>query len=824
MKADPHRRSWLSVCALSLILASFPVSSRSAASDAQASPPSRLVRVGIYQNPPKIFLDEDGRPAGIFVDLLTEVSRKENWRIEYVPGEWAECLEALSAGRIDLMPDVAYSRERDQRFDFHAVTALESWSQLYASPRFEMTSLTDLQGRRVVLLDEAIQTEVFRRMMEGFGYRVTYVPAKSYPEAFDLVRRGRADVVVTNQFFGDYSFRRYGLAKTPIVFLPSTLYFATAEGRNASLLAVVDRHLKSWIADPLSPYYKTLSRWMDKPPARVLPRWLGWLLVVAVAALGLALGVILLLRSQVRLRTRHLEEANLRLLRSEKALRDKFREIEQVFDTLPVALVFMDLELRILRVNPEFVRIFGYAPEEVAGKDAGFLYVNPADFREMGRKFSRKQDAREIYEADNRRKNGEVFRGAGVGTLLVDGANQKAVGILTLIRDVTEQRRLEARLVQSQKMESVARLAGGVAHDYNNMLSIILNYTQMALNKIGPAHPLNADLQEVMAAAKHSADITRQLLAFAREQAIAPREIDLNHTVESMLKMVRRLVGEGIALDWEPARDLGSVRMDVVQVGQILANLCVNARDAIRDVGRIVISTREAVLDEAWCETHAGHEPGKWVVLSVKDDGSGMTPETLERLFEPFFTTKAQGMGTGLGLATVHGIVRQNRGFIDVASEPGKGSVFDVYLPRSSEAAVSALNDAVEGVPSGRGERVLLVEDEPGVLKVTCSMLEGLGYRVWAAGSPQEALELAAKHAGEIRMLLTDVVMPGMNGRELATRVQDLVPGVKVLFASGYPADVLADRGIPGGEVNFIAKPFSIQELAVKAREILDGN
>jgi len=297
--------------------------------------------------------------------------------------------------------------------------------------------------------------------------------------------------------------------------------------------------------------------------------------------------------------------------------------------------------------------------------------------------------------------------------------------------------------------------------------------------------------------------------------------LDLNDNVENTLKLLRRLIGEDIDLAWAPEVGLQPVKMDPVQVTQILTNLCVNARDAIAGVGKVTIETGNAAFDEAYCADHAGFAPGEYVLLAVSDDGCGMGTEILDRIFEPFFTSKSVNQGSGLGLATVYGIVKQNNGFINVYSEPGNGTTFKIYIPRFADHAVETPRELAAEVPPSRGETVLLVEDDPSILKMGKSMLERLGYRVLASGSPHEAIGLAEKHRSEIHLLITDVVMPEMNGRDLADRLQSLYPDIKNLFMSGYTADVIAHRGVLNEGVRFIQKPFSMQDLALKVREAL---
>ena len=393
---------------------------------------------------------------------------------------------------------------------------------------------------------------------------------------------------------------------------------------------------------------------------------------------------------------------------------------------------------------------------------------------------------------------------------------------ISMLKELEQERiRTEEQLRQAQKMESVGRLAGGVAHDFNNMLGVILGHTEMMFMGMNPGNAHYEDLQEIFKAARRSADLTRQLLAFARKQAAAPKVLDLNDTVEGMLNMLRRLIGEDIDLIWQPDTQLGPVMVDPAQVDQILANLCVNARDAISGTGKITIRTEDVVLDQNYCATHAGSKPGPYAMLSVSDDGCGMDKETQSHLFEPFFTTKKVGEGTGLGLATVYGIVKQNVGYINVSSELEQGTTFSIYLPRVQKTEKTKEESDAKTIPKG-AETVLLVEDEKSLLNLGKTILERFDYKVLAAHTPLGAIELSEQYEGTIHLLVTDVVMPQMNGRELEERIKKLRPHIKVLFMSAYTSDVIAKQGILEDDVHFLEKPFSVDSLTDKVRAVLD--
>jgi signal transduction histidine kinase/DNA-binding NarL/FixJ family response regulator len=391
--------------------------------------------------------------------------------------------------------------------------------------------------------------------------------------------------------------------------------------------------------------------------------------------------------------------------------------------------------------------------------------------------------------------------------------------------DVTERRALEQQLQQSQKMEAVGRLAGGIAHDFNNLLMVISGYSEFLLDRLGPEPSLRAPAQEIAGAAVRASALTRQLLAFSRKQMLAPKILDLNGVVAENLKMLTRMIGEDIDLVMVPAGGLGPVRADAGQIEQVIMNLAVNARDAMPSGGKLTIETSNVTLDDDHARLHPPLTAGNYVMLAISDTGAGMDFETQSRIFEPFFTTKGT-KGTGLGLSTVYGIVKQSGGYIWVYSEPGKGTTFKIYLPRVAEAIqnpvqASVLPESFAGAPGT--ETILLVEDEANLRYLARQFLEKQGYRVLDAADGALAMQIALAHEGTIHLLLTDVIMPGMNGRELAQRVLQLRPSVKVLYMSGYTENVIGQNGTLDAGVRLLQKPFTLRDLKAKVREVLDS-
>ncbi|MGA2974820.1 MAG: PAS domain S-box protein [Spirochaetia bacterium] len=508
--------------------------------------------------------------------------------------------------------------------------------------------------------------------------------------------------------------------------------------------------------------------------------------------------------------------------RAEAAQRKSEDKFSKAFRASPDVLVISRRDNGlIIETNDSWERLFGYSREEAIGShslEMG-LFANPADRQRAVAQLQEHGFVRDFEIAIQQKST--AMRQVTLSIEPIEIDNEPCM--LTIIHDITSQRLMEDQMRQAQKMETVGQLAGGVAHDFNNMLQVIISYVEISLAKVDPDQPLHKYLLQIRRAAHRSAEITGQLLAFARKQTASPKVLDLNEAVAGAKKMIQRLIEEDIELAWMPGRDLWKVKIDPAQLDQILANLAVNARDAIGGVGKLTIETDKAVLDEAYCATHAGSVPGEYVLLAVSDDGHGMDKETMSHLFEPFFTTKGVGQGTGLGLATVYGIVKQNSGFINVYSNPGQGTTFKVYLPRAEGAVEAGL---VEAEPAFRGgtETVLVVEDEPAILEIARGMLEELGYTVLSARLPEEATRMSCEHGGPIQLLITDVVMPRMNGRQLAERLCSARPEMKRLFMSGYTADVIAHRGVLEEGVSFIAKPFSLTTLAEKVREVLDSS
>lgn len=509
--------------------------------------------------------------------------------------------------------------------------------------------------------------------------------------------------------------------------------------------------------------------------------------------------------------------------RISERLAESDERLKAIFRASPDPVVVFDAKGNALHLNQEFKHLLGWNLSNMENGNLPFIDKDSQqDMQGMIGKVSASGGPFKLQIKGMTRDGKSLDMIASAS--MVRGKDGENTGLLMTLTDISEQKKLEQQLIQSQKMESVGRLAGGVAHDFNNMLSVILGNTDILLEDIDPGNPLKDGVMEIHKAAQRSTDLVRQLLAFARKQAVSPKVLDLNSTIENMMKMLERLIGEDIYLTWLPSQGLWPVKIDPSQVDQLLANLSVNARDAIPGKGRIVIETNNASLDRSCSNYRIDAVPGDYVMLSFSDNGCGMDKNTLDKLFEPFFTTKEEGKGTGLGLSMIYGIVKQNHGTIHLYSEPGQGTTFRIYLPRHTPDENHVDQKVVRTVSETGTETILLVEDEMAILKMTEKILRQLGYRVLSASSPSEALDLLdSPGTGETNLLMTDVVMPGMNGRELFEIITEKFPGMKCLYTSGYTADIIAHHGILDldDEIKFISKPFSRAELSEIIRKAL---
>jgi two-component system, cell cycle sensor histidine kinase and response regulator CckA len=496
--------------------------------------------------------------------------------------------------------------------------------------------------------------------------------------------------------------------------------------------------------------------------------------------------------------------------------------LEALLEAIGDAVWIKDEQLRYVAVNAEFAKLLGREPQAILG-------TTDRDLFDAGRAERYEHEDRAAVEHGESFTSPEEFAGPGeekrtltIVRRPVRGATGAGAGVIGIASDITQQRELEQRLIQSQKMDAIGRLAGGVAHDFNNLLTAIQGFSSLLLTELPQGDSRREHAEEILKAGERATSLTRQLLAFSRRQVLEPRVIDLSDVVRNVSRMLQRLIGENIELSTAGASELFHVLADPAQIEQVIMNLAINARDAMPRGGKLTIETRNAQLDGSHWRKDFPLGAGDYALLAVSDTGIGMTPEVKSRLFEPFFTTKPRGEGTGLGLSTAYGIVKQSGGYIWVYSEPGQGTVFKVYLPRV-DAPLASAEPPRPTASAGGSETILLVEDEREVRVLVEKLLRLQGYTVIAAANPAEAIRLATGHQGSIDLLITDVVLPGQSGRDVAHQIQQLRPGTPVLYMSGYSDDAVVRHGVLDEGTHFLQKPFTPALLGKKVREILDG-
>jgi PAS domain S-box-containing protein len=674
---------------------------------------------------------------------------------------------------------------------------------------------------RVLIVDDNEDNRyLLRSLLQGNGFEVA--TATQGVEALEVARQNPPDLVIADILMpvmdGFTLCRAWKkderLRQVPFIFYTAT--YTDEQDREFGLSLGAER----FIVKPEEPQafmaiIREVLQQVQRPPARVPTQappqeeanYLKQYNEALIRKLEAKMG-------QLEQAKRALEQE----LDERKRAEEKLREYEKAVEGLEEMLAVVDREYRYVLANRAFLKYRGMEGQQIAGLTVGQV---------MGA---------ELFEKVIKEKLDQCFAGEVVKYELKFNSPQLGVRDLSvslfpiagplgvdraaiIVQDVTDRRALETQLQRAAKMEAVGQLAGGVAHDFNNLLTIISGYSHLLHKRLGPEDL--GDVEEIMKAGERAASLTRQLLAFSRKQVMVPQVLDLNVVISDLAKMLKRLIGEDIRLRTVLQPSLGSIKADPGQIEQVIMNLAVNSRDAMPSVGDLTLETSNVELDENYAHAHITVKPGPHIMLAVTDTGCGMTPETKARIFEPFFTTKEHGKGTGLGLATVYGIVKQSGGSIWVYSEPGQGTTFKIYFPRVYESPVEVTRPVARDDSAKGTETILLAEDEEGVRSLTRALLRSEGYQVLEARGPIEAISLAEQYTQPIHLLLTDVVMPKMSGKTLSNRVTALHPETKVLFMSGYTDDAIVQHGILESGVFFIQKPFTSASLAQKLREVL---
>jgi PAS domain S-box-containing protein len=778
----------------------------------------RVYRIGWALSPPFQVRGGDGAPTGLAVDLVNEAARRSGIKLEWV--FWTSTSDsALTSNNIDLWPLITITPERLKRFHI-TEPYLESEYSLLVRDETSYGTPQDLATATIGIANPSIDSWQLQRHLPAAhplpgptpqGILADVCEQRSdaaFMDAYTAISavldqhacanhrlRWIAAPEIRSRLGIGATFAARGAAET----LREELGAMASEGKLAPVLGhwgyMVGQNLAS--IDALLDARRHVAR-------------------LTAAAVTFALLLVISAWQTFRF----MGQRN-HARRTEQRLRQTEQKLRLMGNNLKDMVLAYDMNRKLIYANPVVQTLTGYS---VADLDrAGFLnWIHPDDQAKMLGRWDSVLRGEAFQDEEYRlvSKSGAVrWVAASWGPLLDETGAQ--VGVQGSERDITEHRALEEQYLQSQKLESVGRLAGGVAHDFNNLLTVINGYSDIVFRSLAADDPMRLKIEEIRKAGERAAELTRQLLVLSRKQVIQPRPLDLSTLVADSQQMFRRLLGETIELTTRLHPALSPVRADPGQMHQVLMNLLVNARDAMPSGGRVLIETANVTIDPAYVAGHPEAVAGPCVLLTVTDNGQGIDEESRTHIFEPFFTTKEVGKGTGLGLSTVYGIVKQGRGWIRVDSELGKGSTFRVYLPQIPGSLAASAGEKSAALPRTGSETLLVVEDQDEVRGVTIAILQHNGYKVLGAQDGYAALTLVERHPAPIHLLVTDVVMPGMNGSELARRLRRLRPEIRVLFTSGYTQDLIGEGGVLDREVAYLAKPFTPEKLAQKVREVL---
>jgi PAS domain S-box-containing protein len=794
----------------------------------------RTLRVGAQSYYPYIDFDSQGKPFGMVADILEEAAHRKSLRLQWV--KTTEGVEAsLGKGIVDLWPAAAVTSDRSRQF-YITRPWLRNDFCLVSEAGKNLRTPNDCRGRVLGFVDGPITRQLVKQCFPGViekqvNSRVGGVLAACRGEVdatFVEMRLVQSLLLERPPECQAFHFELHPIPKAAIKL------GIGAPFRYAALADSLRSEIDNLRAD--GTFEKALSYWnpistseMEVLFAEQERRHRTVLFLWGLSAM-LLLALLLLWQNRRVSRAKHATDvANSALEATVSQIRDAHQRLRFQVDRMPLAYIVWDKSFRVREWNPAAESIFGWTASEAIGMHFSELLAPAEDSSHVDEIWEDLlRGEKETYSVDrNIDKHGRKLYCEWFSSPLRNEAGQ-IVGALSMVHDITERKRMEEersklqeQFLQSQKLESIGRLAGGVAHDFNNLLTVINGYGDLVLDQLPEQDPVRVPVEHMRKAGERAATLTQELLAFSRKQIMQLKPLDLNAVVKDHEELLRRLLTEDVELKTRLAPSLGQVMADATQMHQILMNLVVNARDAMPNGGTVLIETANAEVDANEAATNPEAIPGSYVMVSIADTGLGMDAKTQQHIFEPFFTTKAKGVGTGLGLSTVHGIVRQNGGWIRVSSAPGAGSTFNIYLPRIPDAPRAV--EAPEPVAvSLRGvETVLVVEDESELRNLAVELLTKQGYHVLSAVDGADAIQVAEAHTGPIHLMLTDVMMPGITGRALADRLKSSRPEMKVLYMSGYAEDVIARRGLIESGVELVPKPFTPASLAAKVRAVL---
>ncbi len=787
------------------------------------------LKVGVHDNQPLAFVDVDGQAKGFFIDILEYIGANEGWRLEYIPGSLTACLERLKKGEIDLAVGIEYSRERNEVYDFTYEDIFSDWGVVYTQEGSDINQIVNLDNKKIAVVHDDIHYHNLRNLAERLKLKCRFIEAYEYDAVLELIARKKVDAGVVNRLYGLEFETNYKISRSPIIFSHTEVHFVVPKKKHRELIRAIDKHLAPLKSDKSSIYHQALDKWTPTNVKWQLPKWLVGILAAAGGLLLLFFVTGLILRAQVKAKTAELSFINQELLTEiaeRKRVEDVLRLTQFSVDNTGDAAFWMGPDAKFTYVNDTACSSLGYSREELLSMTVHDIDPNfpaaawPEHWQEVRRKGSF------IVESRHRTREGRVFPvEITVNYLEFEGQEYNCA----FARDITERKeaekekeRMQVQLRQAQKMEAVGTLAGGIAHDFNNLLQAVQGYAQLLLLRKDGDDDGQRELQQIVRAATRGAELTQQLLTFSRKIESELQPIDFNREVENVRLLLERTIPKMIEVEFRLAEDLKMVNADPGQIEQILMNLAVNAKDAMPDGGKLIVETANVILDQDYCKIHRVANPGSYVQLTVTDTGHGIDKMTIEHIFEPFYTTKETGKGTGLGLATVYGIVKSHNGHIVCYSEPDEGTTFKIYLPTIDSTQEARKAEEHLTAPEGGSETILLVDDEEPIRGLGTQILEEFGYTVLTAADGESALQLYSKKKKKIDLVILDLIMPGMGGKLCLLELLKINLEAKVAIASGYSPDGPTREILKNGAKGFISKPYDLRQMLKVIREVLD--
>ncbi len=788
---------------------------------------AKIVRVGVYDNKPLVFIDDDGKPQGIFIDLLEHVAAKEHWDLKYTPGTWSECLERLDSGEIDLMTAIAYSKERGKKYNFTYETVITNWGQVFVPKNSKITSVLDLSQKKIAVKMEDIHFHGLQDLTAKFNMECRFIESDGYDAVFELIAANRVEAGVVNRLFGIQNKSNYLVKETPIMFNPIEVRFAAPKKSNMDHLSAIDIHLgrMKFERDPF--YTKTLNRWLMAPTQWILPDSIKYTLIAAGFILLFFVAMNVTLRSKVKNRTEELSSSNVNL-KKEVQIREKaeeeLRKYERIVATSTDHMALIDLSYTYQAINDAALIAFGVSREEVIGKKTWELLDDVLTQKVQKKRLDRAFSGQVVnyrswmeFPYIGRRYMDVVY----TPYRLVDNA---IAGCVVNARDITERHELELKLERSQKMEFMGTIAGGVAHDLNNILTGIVSYPELVLMQLPPDSPLIKPIQTIKKSGEKAAVVVQDLLTLARRGVANKQPVNLNDIISTLLNSpeCKKILSfhPDIRIVTALSERIKSISGSSVHLSKTVMNLVSNAAEAMPNGGKIKITTRNTRLNGS-TNWEAGDPDGEYALLEVEDDGIGISQEDLNKIFEPFYTKKVMGRsGTGLGLAVVWGTVMDHHGHIDVKSDNHSGTAFNLYFPVTNDEAQSHAHQIDIEKYRGNGETILVVDDIEEQREIASVILTELGYAVAAAPSGEEAVEYIKKQP--VDLVILDMLMPpGMDGLNTYEEILKLCPGQKTIIASGFAETDRVKEALNMGVGQFIKKPYAIQDVGLAVKKEL---